>query len=78
MSNFEDIVKNITDNDNQVRIAIAVLQSYVNGSLLTDLCDELDEAIDKAAQELYNRVDDDDPYEYEQEVPYHPDDPAGW
>lgn len=48
--------------DEQVRTAIAVLKAYVDGTLTTDLCDDLDEAIDKAAQEFYSRVDD-DPYD---------------
>lgn len=39
--------------DEQVRIAIEVLKAFVNGTLATDLCDELDEAIDNAAQALY-------------------------
>jgi hypothetical protein len=34
-----------TITDGQVRIAIAVLRAYVDGTLSTDLCDELDEAI---------------------------------
>ena len=43
----------------KVLTTIEILKAYTNGSLSTDLCDELDEAIDKAAQELYSRVDAD-------------------
>jgi hypothetical protein len=55
--------------DEQVRTAIEVLKAYVAGTLATDLCDELDEAIDKAAQELYSRVDGEDyPDEYQSDI----------
>lgn len=47
--------------EEQVAIAIAVLRAYVDGTLRTDLCDELDEALTKAYQEweLNNPRDDD-------------------
>ncbi len=32
----------------QIQTAIAVLNAYADGTLRTDLCDELDEAIQKA------------------------------
>lgn len=34
--------------DEQVQAAIAVLRAYVDGTLQTNLCDELDEALEKA------------------------------
>ncbi len=34
--------------EEHVKIAIAVLKAYCNGTLATDLCDELDDAIENA------------------------------
>lgn len=34
--------------DEQVRTAIVVLRAYADGTLRTDLCDELDEAVEAA------------------------------
>lgn len=41
-------------SDEQIRTAIAVLKAYVNGTLATDLCDELDEAIEDAYNEMHS------------------------
>jgi hypothetical protein len=49
--------------DEQVKTAIAVLKAYVDGSLATDLCDELDEAIEAAWTELLAHQPPDDDYE---------------
>lgn len=48
--------------ETQVTTAITVLQAYANGTLRTDQCDELDEALIKAYQtwELATRDDDDE------------------
>ena len=34
--------------DRHVRIAMRVLKAYADGTLRTDLCDELDDALDEA------------------------------
>lgn len=39
-------------DDEQIRTAIAVLKAYADGTLRTDLCDELDAAIEAAWTEL--------------------------
>jgi len=55
--------------DEQVQTAIDVLRAYVAGTLATDLCDELDKAIDDAAQVLYSE---------QQEYDDYPDDDPGF
>lgn len=50
--------------DEQVKTAIAVLRAYVDGSLSTDLCDDLDAAIEAAWTELLAHQPPDDDYEY--------------
>lgn len=47
--------------DEQVHIAIAVLKAYIAGTLQTDLCDELDDAIDQAARIMYSQDNEDYP-----------------
>lgn len=55
--------------DDQVRAAIAVLKAYADGSLSTDLCDELDAAIEATwTEHLANQPRDDD-YEEPSESP---------
>ncbi len=43
-------------SDEQVQTAIDVLRAYADGSLRTDLCDELDEAIQKAFDVLLSET----------------------
>lgn len=49
-----------TITDSQVKTAMAVLQAYVDGTLQTDLCDELDAAIEAAWTELLAHQPPDD------------------
>lgn len=51
--------------DDQVKTAIAVLRAYVDGSLQTDLCDELDDAIIQAWDTWLSDHPDDEPGDYE-------------
>lgn len=48
--------------DGQVKTAIAVLRAYVDGTLQTDLCDELDAAIEAA----WNALLDDKVCDYDE------------
>ncbi len=43
-------------SDEQVQIAIDVLKAYVDGTLRTDLCDELDDAIQRAFDVLLSET----------------------
>lgn len=47
--------------DEQVQIAIDVLKAYADGTLRTDLCDELDEVIEQAFNVLVDDWTDHDP-----------------
>lgn len=49
--------------DEQVQIAIDVLNAYADGTLSTDLCDELDAAIERAFNTLSSEWTDHDPWE---------------
>lgn len=53
--------------DEQIRTAIDVLKAYVDSTLSTDLCDELDEAIEAAWDVLFHQRDDDNEAEYYQD-----------
>lgn len=52
-------------SDDQVRTAIAVLKAYADGTLRTDLCDELDGAIEAAWNVLLTEQTGDD-HEYDE------------
>lgn len=57
----------ITNDD--VKTAVVVLAAYVAGTLRTDLCDELDSAIEAAWTELLANQPPDDDYEEPSESP---------
>jgi len=46
--------------DEKVQTAIDVLKAYVDGTLATDLCDELDDAIEKAFNVMVAEMDSGD------------------
>jgi hypothetical protein len=48
-------------DDTQIQIAIDVLKAYADGALSTDLCDELDAAIQKAFDVLVDEWTAHDP-----------------
>jgi len=59
----DNSTETISPFDASIICAIAVLRAYANGTLETDMCDELDDALTKAYYVWEKNLPDDSDYE---------------